>query len=873
MEVATPSSPEAHLARFQLESFRPGQRDVIAAILSGQNCLCIMPTGGGKSLCYQLPSVAREGLTLVVSPLIALMKDQVDSLTELGISATCINSMLSPAEAYQRMDDMAAGRFDLVYIAPERLRSSVFLEKLHTAKVQLLAVDEAHCISEWGHDFRPDYARLGRLRQRLNQPQTIALTATATPDVQADIVAQLQLDQPRVFITGFSRPNLHFEVQQIFSEPDRERTLIDFVRATPGAGIVYSATRKGCEELVPVLSAKAGRRVELYHAGLEPDARRRVQDDFMSGKTPIIVATNAFGMGIDKADLRFVVHYNIPGTLEAYYQEAGRAGRDGDVSRCLLLYAQRDRRIQEYFIDSAYPDPEIVEEVYDFLREIDSDPIELTLDEIRERLNLSIRSEGVSACEKLLESCKALERLDARQNMAAVRIESDLPTLVDLLPRDAKVQRRVMQAIERLVAGRRFERVYLNPRQILQAADVDATALNRAVRELAKLEAFDFVPPFRGRAVHMLERKKPFDELGIDFAEQQRRKDAEYAKLARMVRYATTPRCRQLEILDYFGDPDGRECGTCDNCRHSSHHTPRDVPQRQAPVSPPAKQPPPPLNEKTLDAVRIVLSGVARMKGRYGKQMVARMLVGSQAKELQKYRLNTLSTYGLLSSLSEPQTLALIDALLVVRLLQQVEERPHRPLLRLTDQGEAVMKGTATISEPLPIDRQLQARLQSLQLKAAPKPAAKEQPAAAPKRTLEAPATSFDDNHSSFDDINAALASAGDDFDSVLDEFTNSEPTPRPDHYWTGRLLTGGFSLDECCAIRSRDRAVILQHALAFVRGGGTVDLKKLIAPATLALLVARYEKTRNTLDEFRRLVASDASAEEIELFWLARQG
>ncbi len=881
MEVATPPPLESHLTRFQLESFRPGQRDVISAILDGQNCLCIMPTGGGKSLCYQLPSVAREGLTLVVSPLIALMKDQVDSLTELGISATCINSMLSPAEAYQRMDDMAAGRFDLVYIAPERLRSSVFLEKLHTAKVQLLAVDEAHCISEWGHDFRPDYARLGRLRARLNYPQTIALTATATPDVQADIVAQLQLDQPRVFITGFSRPNLHFEVQQIFSEPDRERTLIEFLQATPGAGIIYSATRKGCEELVPVLSAKAGRRVELYHAGLEPDARRRVQDDFMSGKTPVIVATNAFGMGIDKADLRFVVHYNIPGTLEAYYQEAGRAGRDGDESRCLLLFAQRDRRIQEYFIDSAYPAPEVVEQVYNFLRKIPDDPIELTLDEIRERLNLSIRSDGVSACEKLLEGCKALERLDARQNMAAVRIESDLPTLVDLLPKEAKVQRRVMQAIERLVAGRRFERVYLNPRQILHAAEVDATALNRAVRELAKLEAFDFVPPFRGRAVHMLERKKPFEELGIDFAEQQRRKDAEYAKLGRMVRYATTGDCRQLEILDYFGDRQGHECGTCDNCRQHTARGSRQAPGasqsasavtskvaasggREAPGNPSSRQSSQPIDGKTLDAVRIVLSGVARMKGRYGKQMVARMLVGSQAKELQKYRLNALSTYGLLSSLSEPQTMALIDAMLAARLLQQVEERPHRPLLRLTDQGEEVMKGAATINERLPIDKQLQNRLQSLPSRTTPKPITIEQPAPAPKRTVEPPAESFDD-------INAALASAGDDFDSVVEELSNSEPAAPPEHYWTGRLLSAGFSLDDCLAIRSLDRNTLLQHALAFVRAGGVVDLAKLIAPATLAMLAVKSSKGIGTLDEFRRMVGAGVSAEEIELFWLVR--
>src|SRR5262245_20952217 len=231
--------PESHLARFKLTSFRPGQRDVIAAILNGDDCLCIMPTGGGKSLCYQLPSIAREGMTLVVSPLIALMKDQVDSLTALGIPATYINSSLAAAEAYDRMEKMAAGRYDLVYIAPERLRSSLFLEKLRETKVQLLAVDEAHCISEWGHDFRPDYARLGRLRQKLNQPQTIALTATATPDVRRDIVAQLQLREPKTFITGFSRPNLHFQVQPVFSDAERDRTLFDFLRETPVLGIIY----------------------------------------------------------------------------------------------------------------------------------------------------------------------------------------------------------------------------------------------------------------------------------------------------------------------------------------------------------------------------------------------------------------------------------------------------------------------------------------------------------------------------------------------------------------------------------------------------------------------------------------------------------
>jgi ATP-dependent DNA helicase RecQ len=722
-ETTTTPPLESHLGRFKLNSFRPGQREVLAAILAGHDCLCIMPTGGGKSLCYQLPAIAREGLTLVVSPLIALMKDQVDALTSLGISATFINSSLAPAEAYERIENMAAGRYDLVYIAPERLRSSLFLEKVRETKLQLLAVDEAHCISEWGHDFRPNYARLGRLRRQLNNPQTIALTATATPDVRTDIIAQLQISDPKIFITGFSRPNLQFEVQQATGEQHRDQMLIEFLRATPGAGIIYSATRKGCEQLVPVLSATAGRRVDLYHAGLEPDDRRRVQDDFMSGKTPIIVATNAFGMGIDKPDLRFVVHYNIPGTLEAYYQEAGRAGRDGQPSRCLLLYSHRDRRIQEYFIDGDYPAPEIVAEVYDFLRKIPDDPIELTLDEIRERLNLPIRSDGVAACEKLLENCKALERLDARQNMAAVRIDSDLPTLVDLLPKDAKVQRRVLQAIERRIGGQRFERVYFNPRQIVQAAEIDAAALTRALRELSKLEAFDYVPPFRGRAVHMLERNKPFDQLGIDFEEQERRKQAEYAKLDRIVRYATTRRCRQLEILDYFGDPTCHLCATCDNCnlRNAGQGPGTDAQQWSASAGPPDVEASECPSTKILPAIRIVLSGVARAKGRFGRLVIARMLIGSKAKQIAKYGLNKLSTFGLLAPLNESEASELIDALVCSGHLQLVEEIRFRPVVRLTPLGEDVMKARTSFDTPLNINGNLRMRLAVVSAKARPR--------------------------------------------------------------------------------------------------------------------------------------------------------
>jgi ATP-dependent DNA helicase RecQ len=825
---------EQHLARFGLASFRPGQRDVIEAVLAGRDCLCIMPTGGGKSLCYQLPAVAREGLTLVVSPLIALMKDQVDALQGLGIEATFINSSLSSGEMLARMDGMAAGLYKLVYIAPERLRSSLFLEKLRSSRLSLLAVDEAHCISEWGHDFRPDYARIGLVRQRLNFPPTIALTATATPQVREDVVRQLHLREPQTFITGFARTNLHFEVHQAFSEVDKDQTLLDFLRGTPGAGIIYSATRKKCEELAETLRGQlGGRRIGLYHAGLEQDDRRRVQDNFMDDKTPVIVATNAFGMGIDKSDLRFVVHYHIPGSIEAYYQEAGRAGRDGLPSRCLLIYNQRDRRTQEFFIDSAYPPPEIVQAVYDFLREQDVDPIELTLDEIKDRLGLRIRSEGISACEKLLEGAGALERLDSRQNMAGVRIDSDLPTLVDVVPRNATVQRKVIRAVERIVGELRGERVFVNPRHIARECELELSTVTGALRELSKLKSFDYVPPFRGRAVHMLEREKPFDKLDIDFAEQQRRKEAEYAKLDKMIDYALNRGCRQLAILDYFGDPARKKCGLCDNCggMHADGHGAATVGASEGRTQNGELPGGTASAPQVVQAARIVLSGAARMKGRFGKILLAKMLMGSESAKVTKAGLTRLSTFGLLKMLTEPEVMSVIDALLRLRLLQQVELNPHRPLIHLTPRGEQVMRAEIELPELVELDATLIAKLRPL----APRPgtAAKRAPA-----TIAATTT-----------VPAASANA----DSALGGAPMNEPAPAPSsvsaassddrtaalppHYWTWRVLTAGISAEECRQIRNIDADTLYDHVLRAGREGRPVEATWLLSSEQLDTL------------------------------------
>lgn len=348
---ASPPDLLAHLrTQFGFEEFRHGQREVIEATLAGRDVLGVMPTGQGKSLCFQFPATLSSGLTVVVSPLIALMKDQVDALRARGVAAGAIHSGLGPAERDRLLQDMKLGRLRLLYLAPERLQHTWFIQHLRRAGVCQLVVDEAHCISHWGHDFRPDYLRLGELRAQLDLPPCLALTATATPRVRQDIIEKLQLRDPLTVITGFRRPTLRFSVQVCAGKDDKRRGLERALgQVHDGSVIVYCATRRQVEEVATTLRG-SHEAVGYYHAGLEDELRRKIHDDFRSGSLRILVATNAFGMGIDKPDIRLVVHYDVPGSLEAYYQEAGRAGRDGKPAACLLLFHHSDVGLQEFFI-------------------------------------------------------------------------------------------------------------------------------------------------------------------------------------------------------------------------------------------------------------------------------------------------------------------------------------------------------------------------------------------------------------------------------------------------------------------------------------------------------------------------------------------
>ncbi len=631
---------------FGFDDFREGQREVIAAILEGKDAVVVMPTGSGKSLCYQLPAMMLGGATLVVSPLIALMKDQVDALRARGLPATFINSSINPSEQRERIDGLRRGRFKLVYVAPERFRSSRFTEALLSVGISLFAVDEAHCISTWGHDFRPDYLHLKSVRQSLGSAQTLALTATATPYVRSDIIQQLGLAKPQTFISGFDRPNLSLDVVHTEKEREKIARIKRLAKTHDGSGIIYAATRKAVEQVARELQEQ-GLRVASYHAGMSDAVRVKAQEDFMAGRTQMIVATNAFGMGIDKADIRFVAHYQMPGSIEAYYQEIGRAGRDGLPSSCVLLFNYADKNTHDFFIEGSYPSAELIQDVYDALVSIGLKRIELSTSEIAKRAGVG-NEMSVQSSLYLLERAGHLERGSAPAGVPPVH-------------------------------------------------STGAATTGMKVRRTRSILMLDSVPGAK---------------LRVNPNDVARRAALERRKLREIIEFCYTEYCYRGHVLDYFGDiHHARQCGTCGNCApHTAARTPLSsaetlsdstysrrsgkVRAASALVSPRVLS-----NAETL-RVRKILACATRMKGRFGKTMLAATLRGSAAKNVMQAHLNELSTYGLLKDMRQDDILLYVDAIVAARGL---EISPGEyPTVAITDFGNRVMREQERIELALP---------------------------------------------------------------------------------------------------------------------------------------------------------------------------
>lgn len=550
------------------DGFRPMQEEIITAALEGKDVLAIMPTGGGKSVCFQVPGLMREGITLVVTPLIALMKDQVQNLNDRGVRALAVHAGMSRHEVDLALNNAAYGDYKFLYLSPERLGTQLFQSYVDVLDISFVVVDEAHCISQWGYDFRPDYLRIGELRERIDAP-VIALTATATPPVAQDIMERLGFREKLLLKSGFERPNLSYIVRHV---EDKCSQILNICNGVPGTGIVYARNRRKCEELSAFLKAQ-GVSASFYHAGLGGQARAERQAAWKSGAVRVMVCTNAFGMGIDKPDVRFVVHYDLPESPEAYFQEAGRAGRDGKRSYAVQLWNGVDVRRARQIEDVSFPSLEYVEDIYQKLHaffEIPYDTgmgrqLKFKIEDFCKRFGLQ-RAPAFYAL-KYLERTEHLTYSEEVDIPTKVRINVDRKSLYDVELAD-QGQANVLEALMRSYTGIFSFLQQIDEEYVARRAGQTVPQLRQSLYGLSLAHVISYVPTDHSDVVVLHHDRLRPGNVNLMPSRYAMLRESFHARAEAMLEYVSeTSECRSRYLLRYFGQTEAADCGTCDVCR------------------------------------------------------------------------------------------------------------------------------------------------------------------------------------------------------------------------------------------------------------------------------------------------------------------
>ena len=549
------------------EQFRPSQLEIISSVLKGNDTLAILPTGGGKSICFQVPAMAKEGLCLVISPLIALMEDQVNRLRDNNMAAAALTSGMRPQDQHEILEAAINNELKFLYVSPERLQTKSFIATLQELPISLIAVDEAHCISQWGYDFRPAYLNIALVRETLVDVPVIALTASATEKVKQDIQERLLMRSPTVFMTSFNRKNLSYRAEK---SDDKITKIVSWIKKTPGSGIVYCRTRKRTKEISDLLN---GHQIisDFYHAGLDQETRKQKQEDWIKGQTNIMVCTNAFGMGIDKANVRIVIHADVPDCLENYYQEAGRAGRDGQPAKAILLYREQELEELKTLPDIKYPSIYTIRKVYHALGNYFQLPIgagkgeflNFNLDDFLNKFKLDL-NEVVYSLQSLKqeEIISYLEKTFSPSSVQFIsnrnRIESFEELHSDLEP--------IIKALLRTYGGIFDGPVNINETQLAWILKRDIITIKEQLLALHQSGIIEFIPKNDKPQISYLQERIKSEELQINHENYLLRKKEYAGRINSMINYTQDVTCKSMLIGNYFGDTQIQACGICDNC-------------------------------------------------------------------------------------------------------------------------------------------------------------------------------------------------------------------------------------------------------------------------------------------------------------------